>query len=186
MFRFAQQALASLDLRAVASAPMKELHHQTDETIHLAVLEGNRAVYIDKLDSTQTVRMFSRVGADAPLHCSGVGKAILAFVDSTSLAGLLKGYDIFRRTDQTICSLTALREELERIRESGYAIDNQENEEGIHCVAAPILDAAGAVEGSISVAAPVSRVDSERLVSYAPLVMAAARRISEELGWIET
>jgi IclR family KDG regulon transcriptional repressor len=182
-FRLGFKALEDMDLRAVVRPSMERLSSKTGETVHLGVLEGNNIVYIEKVEAEHPVRMFSRIGAIAPLHCTGVAKAILAYLPEERRAQLIGSSDMHPFTDRTFTTPESLEAELARSRERGYIRDNQEHELGIHCVAAPVLSGDNAVLGAISVSAPTSRIDEDTLLSFAPLVIEAAREASHEFGW---
>lgn len=177
-----QRAAEGIDIRAEAAPYMRELGRVTGETVHLAVLAGGNVVYVDKVDSVHPVRMYSRIGIVAPLHCTGVAKAILAFLDDAEREGLIAQAPLERHTDRTLTSADALRADLAASRDRGYAIDAEEHENGIHCVAAPILHADGTVAGSMSISAPTSRVDRATLLAFAEPLLDAARRASGDLG----
>ncbi|HEX6972630.1 MAG TPA: IclR family transcriptional regulator C-terminal domain-containing protein, partial [Limnochordia bacterium] len=136
-----------------------------------------------RLDSPQTVRMVSHVGKREARHCSAVGKALLAHLDDDDIAWIVEVKGLPRFTSQTITDPAALRDELERVRRQGYAIDDQEGEEGIRCVGAPIFDWAGQPVAAISVAAPVFRTPIEKLHAVAPALLDAAAAISQRLGY---
>jgi len=118
-----------------------------------------------------------------PLHCTGVGKAMLAYQGEEMLARLSKSPGFERLTGHTITSLLQLKKELERIRERGYAVDNEEAVEGLRCVAAPVFDHTGRVVAAFSVAGPATRLTPERILEIAPLVCETSREISFRLGF---
>lgn len=183
VFRLGFRALEALDLRSIAHPFMVELGEKTMETVHLGVLEHGHVAYIDKVEAQHTVRMHSRIGAVAALHCTGVAKGILAFLPPEQRSELLNGTQLDRRTPNTIVELAALERELAESRERGYARDDEENEVGIHCISAPIFNGFGEVEGSISLSTPTSRVDEETLLGFVPALRSAAEKTSHELGW---
>jgi IclR family KDG regulon transcriptional repressor len=174
--------LANMDLREVAREPMQRLGDFTKETIHLSVYDEPQVVYIDKIESTFPIRMYSRVGARAESYCTGVGKALIAFLSDYELERYLQKVSFTRFTPNTITSAKELREEIARIRAQGYALDLQEHEEGVRCAAAPIFGLDSRVAGSLSVAAPAFRKSEDDIRALAPTVVAAARQISDNLG----
>ena len=178
-----QRALERFDIREIAGPYMRELSRATGETIHLAVKGDDDVVYLDKVDSTYPMRMYSRVGIIAPLHCTGVAKAIMAFLNIEERERLVSLATYERFNEHTLTSVTALRDDLEQVRQRGYAIDDQEHELGIHCIAAPVLNADGSVAASISIATPISRLDRKQLLELVPLLCGAARRASADLGY---
>jgi IclR family KDG regulon transcriptional repressor len=183
ILQLASATLANMDLREAAREPMQRLGDLTSETTHLSVYDEPHVVYIDKIESTFPIRMYSRVGARAESYCTGVGKALVAFLsDYERGERYIQKVSFTRFTPNTITSAKGLREEIARIREQGYALDLQEHEEGVRCAAAPIFGLDGRVAGSISVAAPAFRKSEDDILALAPAVMAAARQISDNLG----
>lgn len=183
MFRLGQQALEAVDIREIARPGMEELNAQTNETIHLAILEDDQVVYVEKVEAQHPVRMYSRIGKVAPLHCTGVAKAILAFFPSHQLDELVQRIDFHRFTPNTIGTAEAFRDELEEIRRQGWARDNEEHEIGIHCIAAPVWSADGTVVAGLSVSAPTSRLSWKELSSYVDSLVETTQAISAKLGW---
>ena len=186
MFRLGFQALEALDVRSIAHPFMVELNEKTGETVHLGVLEHGDVVYIDKVEAQHAVRMHSRIGAVAALHCTGVAKGILAFLPQEQRWELLKDLELERRTPKTLVTITDLERDLAVARERGFARDDEENEAGIHCVSAPIYNGFGEVEAAISLSTPTSRVDEETLLGFVPALQTAATSASRELGWKPT
>lgn len=183
MFRLGFQALAGIDLRSVALPQMEELNQLTGETVHLGVLGGAEVVYVEKVMAKHPVTMQSRIGAIAPIHCTGVSKAILAYLPEDKRARLLSGRKFEPFTEFSLVTPAALQADLDETRKRGFARDNQEHSLGIHCVAAPILAGDDEVLGAFSVSAPVSRVDEKTLLSYVPALKDAVRKTSEQFGW---
>jgi DNA-binding IclR family transcriptional regulator len=140
-------------------------------------------VYVEKLDSPEPLRIFSRIGASASLHCTAVGKVMLAYMPAEEQAAVLAQLEIKRRTQNTIGNIQDLRAHVERVRKSGCAYDLEENEMHIRCLAAPIWDHAGSVNASLSITGPVVRMSMTRLRQLAPLVQRAGLNISRELGF---
>lgn len=182
-FSLGQAALGQLDIRRLSLPYLNELNTQTRETIHLTVRQSNSAVYVEKLDSPEPLRIYSRIGASVPLHCTAVGKVILAHLPEEEMASMLSQLDFKRRTPNSIGSLQELQTHLLKVRRSGYACDLEENEPHIRCVAAPIWDHAGAVNAALSITGPAVRMSLSRLRQLAPMVQQAGLRISRELGY---
>lgn len=181
--RLGMDFLVQLDVRREALPLLRELADETGETVHLGVLEGSDVVYVEKVESRHAVRMFSRIGHTMPAYSTGVGKAILAFLPPEALDAALPERLVARRP-RTITDPAALRAQLAEIRGRGYSIDDCENEEGIRCVGAPVLDHAASVVAAISVAGPETRVTQERVPDLGGLVSAAALALSLRLGYV--
>jgi DNA-binding IclR family transcriptional regulator len=168
-------------LRSAAEPVLHDLVARTGETVHLGVPTDDGVVYVAKVESPQSVRLVSRIGARVALHCSAMGKAVMARLDEPALqAALARPRDV--RTIHTITSAEALLAELEKVREAGVAIDDEENELGVRCVGTVIVGARGESIGAISVSAPATRMTHERCAEFTPVVIAAAREIARRLG----
>lgn len=166
------------------SRPMlEELWHESGETVNLGVLAGREILYLDVMESPHNFRMVSKIGMRRPLHCTGLGKAILAWQPESFCEELLAVGKLEKLTHHTITRAAGLTAELGRIQRAGYAIDNEEAELGARCVAAPILDAQGYVAAGISVSGPVIRMPKARTNEIANAVKHAALEISKRLGY---
>ncbi len=182
-FAIGQSALGQLDIRRLSLPYLRELNQQTRETIHLTVRHGLSAVYVEKLDSPEPLRIHSRIGAAVPLYCTAVGKVMLANMPLDEREGVLRQLELRRLTPNTVGSLQELESELYRVKKNGYACDLEEHELHIRCVAAPIWDHNGGVHASVSITAPMVRMPVGRLRQLAPLIQAAGLQISRELGY---
>jgi IclR family KDG regulon transcriptional repressor len=182
-FAIGQAALGQLDIRRVSLPYLQELNRQTRETIHLTVRHGLSAVYVEKLDSPEQLRIHSRIGASVPLYCTAVGKVMLAYMPDDERKRVLPQLALKRLTPNTMGNLQELEAELYRVRKNGYACDLEEHELHIRCVAAPIWDHAGGVNASLSITAPMVRMAVTRLRQLAPLIQTAGLQISRELGY---
>jgi IclR family KDG regulon transcriptional repressor len=182
-FTIGQAALGQLDIRRLSLRYLRELNQQTRETIHLTVRHGLSAVYVEKLDSPEPLRIYSRTGVSVPLYCTAVGKVMLAYMPSNEQEQVLPELELQRHTPNTVANLQDLRTELYRVRKNGYACDLEEHEMHIRCVAAPIWDHTGSVQSSLSLTAPGVRMPLTRLRRLAPLIQAASLEISRELGY---
>jgi DNA-binding IclR family transcriptional regulator len=185
-FAIGQAAVGQLDIRRVSLPYLQELNRQTRETIHLTVRHGLSAVYVEKLDSPEQLRIFSRIGAAVPLYCTAVGKIMLAYMPDAERKQALPQLGLQRLTPNTAGNLQELEAELYRVRKNGYACDLEEHELHIRCVAAPIWDHAGSVNASLSITAPLVRMPVTRLRQLATLIQAAGLQISRELGYRTT
>src|ERR1700756_3320323 len=141
LYDFGNRAIEQYDLRDRAQPHLRRLVHETEETAHLCILEAARMIYIDKIEPARSVRMITRVGASNPVHCTSVGKAILAFLPEERIAYVIRRTKFERFRHRTIGTPEALRAEIEKTRRRGYAVDDEELEEGLRCIAVPVLDA---------------------------------------------
>lgn len=178
------RVLERTDLLAAARPVLRKLGMQCRETVHLAVPEEGRMVYLDKLEGSGPFCTNSRLGRSVPMHCTALGKAILASFPSQRVRAILSRHGMPRRTPRTIVGALAMDRELGRVRRQGYAIDDVEFEEGVRCVGAPILDHRGIPIAAISVSAPVSRMPLVRAHEVGGLVRQGAAGVSRAMGWI--
>ena len=185
MFNIGSRALDHLDLQSIARPIAEELSEQFGETVHMGLLEGNAAVYVLKVESRYTIRMFSRVGRRIPLYCTAIGKCLLAFSTLEERDLALKGVRLLAFTHKTLTTRTALELELARIREQGFAMDDEEHEIGIHCIGAPIFDHAGSVVAALSVSWPAFRYKPEEEFDKIEAIKAACARISALMGYAQ-
>lgn len=174
--------LNQVELKTEARPILRELTQRTGITTHLAILDGTSAVYIDKVAVEQYLRLYSQIGRRIPVHCSALGKCLLAGLSAAELDKLLSKYqyDIF--TDKTITDENTLREQIAAVHHKGYAIDDREHEEGIRCVAAPVLDYRGKIIAAISMSASEKQMTDEQLDEYAAYIVQAANQISIRMG----
>ncbi|MXZ76660.1 MAG: IclR family transcriptional regulator [Acidimicrobiia bacterium] len=179
----ANAALENIDLRSVAAPFLTQLSHEVEHTIHLAMLEGDTVVYIDKREAKQAVRMYSRIGNTAPLHCTGVAKAIVAFLPLEDQQRIASGIDFVAHTDNTLANTDDYLADLRAIVERGYAIDHLEHEPWVNCIAAPVFEASGQVTGSVSITTTTLSCDYETLLTMVPQLFEASFGISREFGW---
>lgn len=182
LFQIGSAALSRLDLPARAMPALEALGAAVQETAHLAVLEGDDVVFIGKVESPRPLRLHSQVGRRAPAHCTALGKVLLAYTTASRRTRILRG-PIARYTPQTITAPEALARALEEVRRRGYALDDQEFEEGIRCVAAPVRDYTGNVIAALSVSAPAVQLPRSRVAAMAEAVIAAAQQVSNSLGY---
>jgi DNA-binding IclR family transcriptional regulator len=182
LVRLAHAAWSQSSLAPVARPIVDALSREVGETVHLAQLDHGQVLYVDKRNAKDPIAMFSQAGKVGPAYCTGVGKAMLAFLDEAELAQVLPQQAFHPFTAKTIRSAEALREELGRIRKRGYAFDDEEHERGIICIAMPILTRSGRVLGALSVTSSTARTTLEGLSALAPSLRRAAVAISEEVA----
>lgn len=179
--------LNQIDLRTEAHPYLIELADRTKETAHMVILDRNEALYVDKVDASEPnggLRMVSRLGSRIPAHCSAVGKILLAFLPEERLVSIVEDKGLPRRTENTITDIEELKKHLQLIREQDYALDDEENEKGVKCVAAPIRDQKGEVKAAISISVPGSRIRTDMLLTtHKDQVAETAMKISNKLGY---
>jgi IclR family KDG regulon transcriptional repressor len=183
LLELSRTKLEQLDLRFRARPFLEELVNKTNETAHLAVLNQGSVVYIDKIDTPQTLMMRSRIGYRIAAHCTALGKAILARLPSEIVDSILADNGMARFTPNTITDIPTFKEHLRRVKNQGFAIDDEEHEEGIRCAAGAILDYTGSVAGAISVSGPSIRISRQRLDEIGRVVRDVSRRLSSSLGY---
>ena len=182
LFELSHTLVDTTEFRTEARKVMEELVRHWKETMHLAVLDGVQAVYIEKLQPIPAVKVrITRAGVRLAAHSSGVGKVLLAYSEWSYVAGQLEDQGLPELTPNTITNLHALADELEQVREQEYAYDNEETLIGLCCVAAPIYDSMGSVITSISFSVPAYRF-SPRKEDYTAAILDGARRISRNVS----
>ncbi len=180
LVRLAHAAWAQSSLAPIARPHLDLLSDARAETVHLAQLDGAHVLYVDKRNARQPVEMFSQAGRVGPAWCTGVGKAMLAFLPGDQIARLLPQMAFHRYTDRTLTSPGALQQELNAIRACGHALDRQEHEPGIICVAVPVLSAHGRVLGGLSLTATIAETSLATLEDAAPGLREVAARIAAD------
>jgi IclR family transcriptional regulator, acetate operon repressor len=181
-FRVGSAFLAHRNLVAQAYPHLKRLMELSGETTNLAVVDDGEAVTVEQVQCRELMRMSTKLGARAPLHASGVGKAMLAAMDAAAVEATLARRGLTRHTPKTITTPERLAAELVATRERGYAIDDEEHAEGMRCVAAPLWDEHGEPWAAISLAGPTSRITPERVGELGRLVRATAADLTRALG----
>ncbi|MEJ5309865.1 MAG: IclR family transcriptional regulator [Anaerolineae bacterium] len=179
-----QSVLDSLELPELAQPYLRQLSDVTNETTYLSLLDGDGIVYVGKAESSQSLRTNTKIGSRNMLHCSSMGKAILAFLPENDRIGLIERLELMRKTRNTITDRAVLIEHLTTVRTQKFAIDDEESEDGIRCVGAPIFDRTGRVFAAISVSGPAYRLSIPRLIALSELVMDTANTISGRLGYV--
>jgi IclR family acetate operon transcriptional repressor len=174
---------ADLGLVQLAGPILRRLEDVTRETIHLGLYTGSGAIYIEKIEARDFFAVQSYVGMSMKLHCTAIGKCILANLPAEERRRLLGGGRLERATPNTLTAPSVLDEELRTVLANGYAIDDEENHVGIRCVGAPIFRADGTVLGGVSVTSPAFRFTVEDAIALAPRVRDVAQAISSTMGW---
>jgi DNA-binding IclR family transcriptional regulator len=183
LIELGESAIARLRLSDHAQAFLRELSNQTGEGAHVTILSGSEMLSIAHVEGRWSLQSLTRTGQRTLVHCTAAGKAVLAFLSDDACDEVIARLPFTRMTRRTIVKPSAYKLELMRVRDAGYAVDDEEFEEGLRCVGAPVFDHRGHVVASISTAAPVFRLRKDRLPEVARLVIAAAQRLSEDLGY---
>jgi len=166
----------------LARPHMRRLMEESGETVNLAVEDEGEAVYLAQIECRQIMRVFARPGTRVPLHGSAVGKAILSAMSDKQLSKILQQRGMPRLTVKTITTPSALRADLDRARACGYAVDDEEHDVGLRCIAAPIFDETGDVVAAVSASGPMVRIVEERIAQLGALVLETAGEISSAMG----
>ncbi len=183
LFELGVKAVPNVNLREHARNYLERLVFETGETAHLCVLVDDEILYLDKVESPKTIRIASSVGGRNPAFCSGVGKVLLAELPEAELDNLFRRHKLVAFTRNTIVTPAQYKAVLQQVRDNGYAVDNEEREDGLRCIAAPIRDHTGEVIAGMSVAGPAFRLVSSQDLVVANLVMTIAAELSATLGY---
>jgi DNA-binding IclR family transcriptional regulator len=184
IFQLGSAVANRFGIRQAALVNMEKLAAESGETVNLGILDKTNVIYLEKILNDDPIRIELQVGRAVPAHCTGLGKAILAFQPHERLEALLSEIAFDKRTKNTITSREVLRTELERIKKQGYAIDNGELIEGVRCIAVPVFTQNQSVLAAISIAGPTFRLDSKRVKELVHLVRKAADDTSKYIGWV--
>lgn len=172
-----------MDLREQALPYLKRIVDKFHQTVHLAILDKDQAFYIEKVEGTATIRCSSQVGKYKPLHCTAIGKVLMASLDDDSINRIIREKGLTRFTPNTICEAEQLKTELRTIREQGYALDNTEIEPELFCVATPIKNHSGEVVAAISISGPLSIISRSNCHIYVQELKEVSHKVSQSLGY---
>jgi len=182
LFELGTKAVSQLDLRERSRPFLERAVLDTGETGHLCVYDDGEVVYLDKIEPARSVRLTSSVGRRNPAYCTAVGKAIMAFLPEVQVEAAVLKHGLPQLTRKTITNMLDLRADLAKVRKLGYAIDDEEHEEGVLCVGAPVWSVGPHPIAAISVSGPTFRLSPEKVPIVAHAVMATAQALSKELG----
>ncbi|MFB5675923.1 IclR family transcriptional regulator [Paenibacillus terreus] len=174
-------AMESLDISSQGQPFLKKLMEEVQETVFMALLSDDELVYVAKIDNNRSIRTTAQPGYRKPLYCTGLGKAFLAFLPGEKRSEILDKTPLISITDKTITDRKTLEKELERYIDAGYSIDDEENEEGLFCLAAPVFGADGTIQAAISVAGPKERMLTRKDFIIDKLLR-TSKQISESIG----
>lgn len=180
--------LNSIDLLREARPFLKKINKELNETVILAGLDQNkfRIVYLDKIDSSHSLRTVSHIGERVPVHCTALGKAILSKISIDELKEKLNGYELRKFTENTITDVKKLTQNLNKINKDGFSIDHEEYKQYVSCVAAPVCDYQGKPIGAISVSIPSTRFSENKQEQISKKVVEAAQAISKIISLAKT
>jgi len=175
--------LSRFDIRQLARPYLEQLSVNVREVVHLVVLDGTEGLYIDKVENfTSPFKMYSQVGGRMMLHCTAAGKVLLSGMSGDEVENVVRLKGLPQKTKNTITQSGELRQELERIRNRGYGVDEIENEEGIRCIAAPIYNYQKHIIAAVSVAGTTLSVTRDRIPELAAELKEITAKISREIG----
>ncbi len=183
LFQVAGSAWTEDQLIKISAPFLAEIVRQTGETSHLAIFEHDEVVVVDKVDGSSPVHVSERIGYPRPAHCTAIGKTLLAYLPEAELKTFLQKYELKAITPRSITSIPMLEQELKRVRDQGYAFDDEEFTQGIRCLAAPVRNFTGEVVASVGISGPVWRVSLDRVSQFTEAVKATAYRLSQQLGY---
>jgi DNA-binding IclR family transcriptional regulator len=182
LFQLGCLAVPKKDLRDRAHPYLEHLAKETGETTHLGVLDEGQVLHVDSVESDHTLRLAVVLGSYHPVSTTALGKAILAFLPEEQFEAIIRTHGLPARTRNSITTIVEMKKELRLIKDHGYAVDNEEDSEGLRCLAAPVQGASGAVLASLGVAGPSVRMNDKRIPLLVRLVLEMASRLSRELG----
>jgi len=183
-FELGSVVIKNMDLRRIAHPHIEKLSKEFNETVHLGVLDEGRVVSIEREESNKGLCSHIEIGKRTPLHCTAVGKAIMAYLSEDEINFIIKEKGLEKYTENTITNREELRKEFLKIQKQGYAVDNMEHEEGVRCVSGPIRDYNGKVIASMSISGPAFRIDESNIPIIAKKVKEYCDCISKEMGYI--
>lgn len=183
MFELGSKSLQWIDIVTIAEKEMRLISEQTNETVHLGALDDKSIIYIHKIDSSYSLRMHSRIGRRNPLHTTAIGKVLLAECEEQYVREKLSDAEFIKSTPNTIENIEDFLSELEQVKSQHYGMDNEEQEPGLLCIAAPVYDRFGTVIAGVSISFPTMRYEEAKKQEYIGLLHQAAKNISEQLGF---
>lgn len=185
LYELGSRAIDGLDLRGRARPYLDRLQDRFGETVFFCILDEGQVFYVDKVESQRSVRTACTVGSRAPAYCTAVGKAMLSELPDAEVAAIVRKSGMKEVTANTITTLARLKNELRAVRSRGYAIDDEEKEEGLRCVGAVVHAHSRKLSAAMSISGPAFRMTKERIPEVAQALMQAAGALSTELGYQE-
>jgi DNA-binding IclR family transcriptional regulator len=183
LFELGSLAINELDLRKTSVSYLEELMELTGETVHLGILDDGEVIYIEKVESSETIRMHSKIGKRVYAHNTSLGKVLLAYSDKEVINNFLNEKKLAKTTENTIIKQDKFKEHLHQVKKQGYAVDKEESEKGINCIAGPIFDHKGEITAAFSISVPKIRLNIDITKKYGDLILEYSQKISEALGY---
>lgn len=184
LYNIGMERLSKLDIRQAARPEMEWIAENMLFTVHLAILENDKALYVDKVNGPGFVRFSTEIGQTQMLHNSSVGKVLAAYMSDEQLEQAIQKHGMPKITEHTMTSLATLKVFLESVRENGYAIEDEEGEKGIRCIAAPIFDHKGKAVGALGVTALRNELPDNSFADYGSRLRDKALNVSKKMGYI--
>lgn len=183
LFQLGSRKVENTDVIATSKPYLNQLAQFSGEVVHLVLRDGTDIIYVDKVEGNQTIRMHSKIGNRSPMYCTGVGKAIMSTLNEDEIKWIWENSDIKRLTEHTIIDLEDMYRTIGKIKSAGYALDNEENELGVKCIAVSIKDFRGTSVAAISISGPKERMTEEKIDIYSQKLKKSCLEISEQLGF---
>ncbi len=184
LYEISRRVSTVLNLFSASKPMLEKLSNDVKEIVHLVERDGNDVVYLHKFEPfLRSINITSSVGLHNPMYCTGVGKSIMAYLPTKEVLSIWNSTQVIQFTPKTITTWEALQEDLSRVRERGYAIDDEEHDLGVRCIAAPIYNWNGTPVGAMSISGPVARMTPDAIDEFSPKLMNTAEKISELMGW---
>ena len=183
LFELGSQVIGDLDLRETVKPYLENLMDLTGETVHLGILDDGEVIYIEKVESPKTIRMYSKVGKRIYAHSTSLGKVLLAYSGEEKVDEIISEKGLPRQASNTITDPDNFKIHLRKVREQGYAVDDEENEEGIRCIAGPIFDHTGNITAAFSISGPALRITRAKIDEFSSMVKEYSGKMSRALGY---
>ncbi|WP_392562676.1 IclR family transcriptional regulator [Orbus sturtevantii] len=181
-YEFGNKSVEQFNIRELAIAPLTQLRDKTHLACHLGVLDGDSAIYLAKVDSPNAIMVKSWLGKRLSLHCSGLGKVLLAWLPEKQIDFLLPDENLPAHTKTTITTKTEFKQELEKVRKNGWAFDNGEDFEGVTCIAVPVFDHKGNVVAAISTSGVVFQMPTDKIEIFAEYAIESATTLTQKMS----
>lgn len=184
LFELGAVVVNDMNLPIKARPYLVELRNRTDETVHLGILDGTDVVYVEKFESSHSLKLSGLYGSRRPLYATALGRVLLAGLPpEEARARVLASGPLVKRTPHTVNDIDSVMRKVQQVREQGYSYDDQETEIGLRCIAAPVRDFSGAVVAAVGISGPAFRIHKDRLIAFRQAVEEAAAAISQEIGY---